>query len=122
MAQIRCDEPGNSRGVCGEPCPGLEVLSLSKRSVRLQVHFTARYRLLSELLSARKAEPNAAHYAMSKLAFESLRSTVAPNAQVSIITQNVDGLLPRALDTTAAKLKNSTETQATLIEMHVWLA
>ncbi|KAJ6618730.1 DHS-like NAD/FAD-binding domain-containing protein [Mycena sp. CBHHK59/15] len=42
------------------------------------------------------ASPNAAHYALAVLSLPSYLSTVAPHAQYTLITQNVDGLSTRA--------------------------
>lgn len=46
---------------------------------------------------ARAAQPNAAHYALAAFSFASIRDQVAPGSTFTLITQNVDGLSPRAL-------------------------
>ncbi|KAJ7915497.1 DHS-like NAD/FAD-binding domain-containing protein [Mycena leptocephala] len=44
------------------------------------------------------AAPNAAHTALAMFSMPSHRKVVAPNAEFSIITQNVDGLSTKAMD------------------------
>ncbi|KAJ7837062.1 NAD-dependent protein deacylase [Mycena olivaceomarginata] len=60
---------------------------------------------------ARAAEPNAAHMALA-------RRAVAPDAGFSLITQNVDGLSVRALDTVLQAEERKPAGVAPLLEMH----
>ncbi|KZV87587.1 DHS-like NAD/FAD-binding domain-containing protein [Exidia glandulosa HHB12029] len=65
--------------------------------------------------SALKAEPNAAHYALGLLTQSDSRALLAPAcANFKIITQNVDGLSPRA----HTKLPSPEQAAASTIEMH----
>ncbi|KAF8916615.1 DHS-like NAD/FAD-binding domain-containing protein [Mucidula mucida] len=65
---------------------------------------------------ALKACPNAAQTAIAQLAIPALREKVAPNAEVTHITQNIDGLSTRAYN----DLLPETEQRSTpfLFEMH----
>ncbi|KZV75442.1 NAD-dependent protein deacylase [Peniophora sp. CONT] len=49
--------------------------------------------------TALKANPNAAHLALAQFSLPSVRARVAPDADFTLITQNVDGLSTRAMDT-----------------------
>ncbi|KAK1233928.1 hypothetical protein PQX77_002879 [Marasmius sp. AFHP31] len=48
--------------------------------------------------SALKAAPNGAHDAIAKFSLPSIRHTIAPDSNFTLVTQNVDGLSKRALD------------------------
>ncbi|KDQ52042.1 hypothetical protein JAAARDRAFT_210802 [Jaapia argillacea MUCL 33604] len=56
---------------------------------------------------ALKATPNPAHLALSLLCVPHFRATVAPSAQFTLATQNIDGLSIRALENTTQKYRNS---------------
>lgn len=67
------------------------------------------------------AAPNAAHLSLAQLLLSpAVRQRVLPNAQsVHLITQNVDGLSSRALDSVASSTDNpATVARETIIEMH----
>ena len=53
--------------------------------------------------SALYAEPNPAHYALSLLCIPTCLHTLAPSAEFTLVTQNIDGLSSRALDISASK-------------------
>ncbi|KAJ6582852.1 DHS-like NAD/FAD-binding domain-containing protein [Mycena sp. CBHHK59/15] len=68
------------------------------------------------------AHPNAAHKALALFSLPSSRQTVAPDASFTLITQNVDGLSPKALEMVLKE--HTTDDQSTtvdispLLEMH----
>ena len=60
--------------------------------------------MLTIRTSVSKAEPNAAHFALALLCVPSYLATVAPSARFTLVTQNIDGLDKRALETTLANM------------------
>lgn len=69
--------------------------------------------------SALHASPNKAHLALSAFSFPSFRNQIAPDSTFTLITQNVDGLSPRANSEIATKNPDALDTsKADLIEMH----
>ncbi|KAJ3727476.1 DHS-like NAD/FAD-binding domain-containing protein [Lentinula raphanica] len=64
----------------------------------------------------RSKRPNDGHYALARLCIPKWRNTVAPNASVTHVTQNIDGLCLEALN----ELSNAAGDQpdGTVIEMH----
>jgi len=46
----------------------------------------------------REARPNAAHYALAQLSLDTYRKHIAPNSDINIVTQNIDGLGKRSLN------------------------
>jgi len=69
------------------------------------------------------AKPNAAHYALAMFSQPSLRHQIAPGSSFTLITQNVDGLSQRALDSVlTAKPELAHElhaaSQPAMLEMH----
>jgi len=99
VAQIQCDHPGHSCRVFREPVSRVAVLSLPTRIVS-----NAYQQLIVPHMSGRvlKTVPNPAHYALSRLSIPSIRQKIAPNSELTHVTQNIDGLLTRALNETAA--------------------
>ncbi|KAJ7118747.1 DHS-like NAD/FAD-binding domain-containing protein [Mycena epipterygia] len=69
---------------------------------------------------ARAAEPNAAHMALAMFSLPSCRKLVAPDAQFSMITQNVDGLSTKAMDAVLKERAKDVGDSAVsrLLEMH----
>ncbi|KAJ6547007.1 NAD-dependent protein deacylase [Mycena capillaripes] len=69
---------------------------------------------------ARAAEPNAAHTALAVFSIPSYRKVVAPDAEFSIITQNVDGLSTKAMHTVLQKKGSDSKPAgiSPLLEMH----
>ncbi|VDC06899.1 unnamed protein product [Peniophora sp. CBMAI 1063] len=69
--------------------------------------------------TALKAQPNAAHHALAAFSLPSVRSLIAPNATFTLITQNVDGLSTRAMET-ALSSQTATPHPHTdkMLEMH----
>jgi NAD-dependent deacetylase sirtuin 5 len=70
---------------------------------------------------AANAVPNEAHYAIVRASFAHLRGPAFhPNVKITFITQNVDGLSPRAMQ--AVQTSTSEAPDATYLEMHgsVW--
>ncbi|KAJ7159962.1 DHS-like NAD/FAD-binding domain-containing protein [Mycena crocata] len=79
--------------------------------------------------AALAASPNAAHYALAVLAFPSYLSAVAPHAQFTLITQNVDVLSTRAhqdvlrrhsgeASSLGSSLTQDSNTNPNIVEMH----
>lgn len=69
--------------------------------------------------AALKAEPNAAHIALSKFSIPDIRHRTAPGSTFTVITQNVDNLSPRANERVFAELGNPPASdQPHLVEMH----
>ncbi|KAF4573502.1 hypothetical protein EYR40_003411 [Pleurotus pulmonarius] len=64
-----------------------------------------------------KATPNPGHYVLTRLAIPSIRQKIAPHSELTHVTQNIDGLLTKALAEVQASL-SARETPAELIEMH----
>jgi len=65
--------------------------------------------------------PNAAHVALAKFSIESIRKQIAPDATFTLITQNVDGLSPRALEQVRNALpvsESQPPSQPQTLEMH----
>ncbi|EJD00915.1 DHS-like NAD/FAD-binding domain-containing protein [Fomitiporia mediterranea MF3/22] len=68
--------------------------------------------------------PNAAHHALVQLSIPSFRYSITPKSTFTLITQNVDGLSARALDTKLKSLPESerdlitAQQQPVLLEMH----
>ncbi|KAL4246888.1 NAD-dependent protein deacylase [Abortiporus biennis] len=56
---------------------------------------------------ALKVQPNAAHVAIAKLSIPTFREKVAPNADFTHVTQNIDGLFTRAYSDVLASLPES---------------
>ncbi|KAF7353656.1 hypothetical protein MVEN_01050400 [Mycena venus] len=67
---------------------------------------------------ARAAEPNAAHKALALFSIPAHRKTVAPNAEFTIITQNVDGLSTKAMDAVLKQESGKPPGISPLLEMH----
>ncbi|KAJ6500556.1 sirtuin 5 [Mycena sanguinolenta] len=68
---------------------------------------------------ARAAEPNAAHKALAVFSIPSYRKIVAPDAEFTIITQNVDGLSVKAMNQVLEEEGDPKPTGiASLLEMH----
>ncbi|KAF9468945.1 DHS-like NAD/FAD-binding domain-containing protein [Collybia nuda] len=71
--------------------------------------------------TALKARFNAAHAAIASFSLPWIRHTLAPGSTFTLITQNVDGLSARALETAEASMtipESSTEDQPRILEMH----
>lgn len=117
VAQVRRDVAGDARGVRGEPGAGVAVLSLSAREVRC-VDATLHAEIFIYAVRARAAEPNAAHTALARFSIPAHRRGVAPDAGFALITQNVDGLSVRALDTVLQAEEPTPAGVAPLLEMH----
>lgn len=67
-------------------------------------------------ISARAVQPNAAHMALAKFSIPTVRNKIAPNSIFTLITQNVDELSRKALESVA---QNQTDTQQpSMLEMH----
>ncbi|KZP24683.1 DHS-like NAD/FAD-binding domain-containing protein [Athelia psychrophila] len=66
---------------------------------------------------ARTAQPNAAHLALAALSMADVRDKIAPGSTFTLITQNVDGLSPRALATVNPS-QDPTVNNPSIIEMH----
>ncbi|TFK43172.1 DHS-like NAD/FAD-binding domain-containing protein [Crucibulum laeve] len=67
--------------------------------------------------TALRAQPNAAHRALAKFSLPSVRERIAPQSTFTLITQNVDGLSPRA----SAALdfsQEQTQEHPLIVEMH----
>ncbi|KAJ7596580.1 DHS-like NAD/FAD-binding domain-containing protein [Mycena floridula] len=64
----------------------------------------------------RSKVPNEGHYALARLCMQKSRRTVAPNATVTHVTQNIDGLCLTALNETASTLGETPDGR--IIEMH----
>ncbi|OCH94259.1 DHS-like NAD/FAD-binding domain-containing protein [Obba rivulosa] len=72
---------------------------------------------------ALNAQPNPAHLALAAFSLPSIRHRVAPESSFTLVTQNVDGLSQRALDSTLAAKPEFTEEiqtadQPIILEMH----
>ncbi|KDQ64828.1 hypothetical protein JAAARDRAFT_117770 [Jaapia argillacea MUCL 33604] len=67
---------------------------------------------------ALKAKPNAAHEALAKFSLPDIREKVAPDSTFTLITQNVDGLSRRALDSVVPSVSSPSLGQPTMLEMH----
>ncbi|KAF8968815.1 DHS-like NAD/FAD-binding domain-containing protein [Flammula alnicola] len=65
----------------------------------------------------RNAAPNPGHYVLARLAIPSIRHKLAPNSELTHITQNVDGLCTRALNETVVAFGKG-EQPGEIIEMH----
>jgi NAD-dependent deacetylase sirtuin 5 len=65
---------------------------------------------------ARAAQPNAAHAALAKFSIPTVRNKSAPGSTFTLITQNVDGLSGRALDSVASS--EIMTQQPSMLEMH----
>ena len=87
----------------------MEVVSLEARKVRKSMKTVATKQLLNVQQcgacssSALHAEPNPAHYALSVLCLPTFLHTLAPSAEFTLVTQNIDRLSSRALDISASK-------------------
>lgn len=66
---------------------------------------------------AMRANPNPAHMALANLCLPEYLRSLAPSAQFTLVTQNVDGLSTRALDM-ITQGRQTTEKLATIYEMH----
>jgi len=64
-----------------------------------------------------KTAPNPAHYVLSRLSIPSIRQKIAPDSELTHVTQNIDGLLTRALNETAAAY-GLHKPPVDIIEMH----
>ncbi|KAI0829485.1 DHS-like NAD/FAD-binding domain-containing protein [Trametes gibbosa] len=70
------------------------------------------------------AQPNPGHLALAMFSIPSIRHKIAPNSEFTLITQNVDGLSQKALDTLAdqrpelADQIRSPIVQNSMLEMH----
>ena len=93
----------------------MAILPLSTRAVSqfLPLLFFTSQNTLRVL----KAVPNVAHYVLARLAFPEVRYNVAPDSQLTHVTQNVDGLQNRALEEMTASYGTS-KSPSELIEMH----
>ncbi|KAI0922705.1 hypothetical protein AcW1_002721 [Taiwanofungus camphoratus] len=68
---------------------------------------------------ALKAGPNDAHLALAKFSTPEIRERIAPGSTFTLITQNVDGLSKRALNSVSETLGISlVETEPLILEMH----
>lgn len=70
---------------------------------------------------ALSASPNAAHYALAMLSFSTYRQKISPNSNFNLITQNVDGLSKRALETVQTRAQEdgvSLSQPEPMLEMH----
>jgi NAD+-dependent protein deacetylase sirtuin 5 len=67
---------------------------------------------------AKVAQPNAAHVALAKFSLPAIRNEISPGSTFTLITQNVDGLSQRALDTVMPSNVNAPTDQPMLLEMH----
>ncbi|KZT04968.1 DHS-like NAD/FAD-binding domain-containing protein [Laetiporus sulphureus 93-53] len=70
---------------------------------------------------ALKAQPNAAHDALARFSFPSVRDRIAPSSTFTLITQNVDGLSQRALNAASSALGipiPEDAIQPVMLEMH----
>jgi len=65
-------------------------------------------------ISARVAQPNAAHMALAKLSLPTIRNKIAQGSSFTLITQNVDGLSRRALESSEQRSSR----QPCMLEMH----
>lgn len=73
------------------------------------------------LSSALRAKPNAAHYALAQFTSPEVRAPFCPpNSTFTIISQNVDGLSPKALKevSTSVTIPEETAERPHIIEMH----
>ncbi|KII92537.1 hypothetical protein PLICRDRAFT_103520 [Plicaturopsis crispa FD-325 SS-3] len=69
--------------------------------------------------AALRAAPNAAHLALAALQIPERLRVIAPSATFTLITQNVDGLSPRALQQVRSTLEGTSASTAHLLyEMH----
>ncbi|KAF9076405.1 DHS-like NAD/FAD-binding domain-containing protein [Rhodocollybia butyracea] len=70
--------------------------------------------------SALKVKPNAAHAAIARFSLPSIRQSIAPDSKFTLITQNVDGLSPLALEDALSKSTDAADkaAQKSVIEMH----
>ncbi|TFK56053.1 DHS-like NAD/FAD-binding domain-containing protein [Heliocybe sulcata] len=66
---------------------------------------------------ALKCQPNAAHTALAAFSNKQIRDAVAPESTFTLITQNVDGLSQRALDSMPSTA-DSEDPQPKMLEMH----
>ncbi|KAF9449892.1 DHS-like NAD/FAD-binding domain-containing protein [Macrolepiota fuliginosa MF-IS2] len=70
---------------------------------------------------ALRAKPNAAHYALARFTSPQIRESIcAPKSTFTVITQNVDGISPRALKevTSSVSIPEGTHEHPHIIEMH----
>lgn len=78
----------------------------------------------SDPLRARAAEPNPAHIALARFSLPQYRNNISPDSTFTLITQNVDGLSQRALETIASEsapevpVPDSDPQHPPLLEMH----
>lgn len=91
------------------------------RSISNPIHVITYLRHLVH--RALQASPNAAHVLLAKLSIPSVLRQVAPAAEsYHLVTQNVDGLSPRAMDVVQGESKEEEKDNlvdhSTLIEMH----
>lgn len=66
---------------------------------------------------ARAAQPNAAHLALAKFSIPAIRDEIAPRSTFTLITQNVDGLSRRSLNSINAPPDADVDNPS-MIEMH----
>ncbi|KAF9527939.1 DHS-like NAD/FAD-binding domain-containing protein [Crepidotus variabilis] len=64
-----------------------------------------------------KASPNPAHYVLAKLAIPDFRYKIAPHSKLTHVTQNIDGLLRKAVDETKVS-SGVSEESSEIVEMH----
>lgn len=98
---------------------GNSIITVAKREDLLSYWLADTMRTILNTLDmvnrAFKARPNAAHNALAWLSIPANRTSVAPDStSFTIITQNVDGLSPRA----AASLSPEPASSEPIIEMH----
>ncbi|KAF8803861.1 DHS-like NAD/FAD-binding domain-containing protein [Phlegmacium glaucopus] len=68
--------------------------------------------------SALQANPNDAHRALAAFSLSSIRQAIAPASQFTLITQNVDGLSPRANQEIAELHLHKDDDEPNIIEIH----
>lgn len=123
VQEVRRDDPRHPRGLQRKPLSCLAVLSLPARNVRSHLRSLITITNTHVRYRALKARPNAAHAAIASFSLPWIRHAVAPDSTFTLITQNVDGLSARALESveasaTASEGYSATEEQPKLLEMH----
>ncbi|KXN87890.1 NAD-dependent protein deacylase [Leucoagaricus sp. SymC.cos] len=92
-----------------------------RREASVNFDYIGFHSLIKSFLSALRVEPNAAHFALARFTSPQVREAhCAPDSTFTLVTQNVDGLSPKALEEVSSfvTIPRPTKTQPHIIEMH----
>lgn len=116
LEEVQRHKTCNPRRVQEISFVGVAILPLPSRSVSQSIISVSipppiffAYRVL-------KAKPNDAHRALAAFSQDDIRNQIAPRSKFTLITQNIDGLSPKANEELAKILTQYVE--ADVIEMH----